>query len=79
MTDNNLKKSFRSVILSLRKALIEQLDWSLEDLGSNLDAIEMKFIYAFYDLLSGREVRVRVVYKLVSDFKNEKFAGQLLA
>jgi len=44
-----------------------------------LDAVEMKFIYAFYDLLSVREARARDVKKLVSDFKNEKFAGQLPA
>ena len=67
------------VIESLRRALTEQLDWSLDDLGSKLDgvdAVEMKFIYAFYDLVSGTvcdspEALARDVKKLVSDFEEE--------
>ena len=75
----DFKKAFLVVIESLRRALTEQLDWSLDDLGSKLDgvdAVEMKFIYAFYDLVSGTvcdspEALARDVKKLVSDFEEE--------
>ena len=75
----DFEKAFLVVIESLRRALTEQLDWSLEDLGSSdskLEAVEMKFIYAFYDLVAGTvcdspEALARDVKKLVLDFKKE--------
>ena len=66
----------RKIEDTLHCALTEQLDWSLDDLGTKLDAAEMKFIYAFYDLAAGDvcispEARARDVKKLVSDFEKE--------
>ena len=72
----DFENAFLVVIEPLRNALTEQLDWSLDDLGMKLDAAEMKFIYAFYDLAAGDvcispETRARDVKKLVSDFEKE--------